>query len=93
MDLPKIANDVIELARSVGWTITENRTASTGSIYVEMARDGPEEQREWVVVRVANHKQVYQRWLTVVSIAPGDRWFEELEEILTQPFGDVGDIL
>jgi len=29
----------------------------------------------------------------VISIAPGDRWFEELGEILTQPFGSVGDIL
>jgi len=93
MDLAKIADEVTDLARQVGWTITETRIASTGTIYVEMARSGPEEKEEWVVVRVANHKQVYQRWLTVISIAPGDRWFEELGEILTQPFGDVGDIL
>ena len=93
LDMPRIADEVMSLAREVGWTIIERRTASTGSIYIEMARYGPDEQREWVVVRVANHKQVYQRWLTVVSVAPGDRWFEELGDILIQPFGDVGDIL
>ena len=92
MDLPKIADEVVSLAEEIGWTITEVRTATTNTIYVEMVRSGPEE-KEWVVVRVANHKQVYHRWLTVVSIAPGDRWFEELGEILTQPFGNVGDIL
>ena len=92
MDLPRIADECVSLAEGVGWTITERRTASTGTIYVEMARSGPE-AREWVVVRVANHKQVYHRWLTIVSIAPGDKWFEELEGILTKPFGDVGDIL
>jgi hypothetical protein len=90
--LRKIAGEVISLAERAGWTIKEKRTATTGSIYVEMARDGLD-GKEWVVVRIANHKQVYQRWLKVISIAPGDRWFEELEEILTQPFGNVGDIL
>lgn len=86
---------MILLAEMVGWTIKENRTATTGSIYVEMAREGLDSLgcKEWVVVRVANHKQVYHRWLKVISIAPGDRWFEELEEILTMPFGSVGDIL
>ena len=92
MDLPRIADDVVSLAEGVGWTISEKRTASTGSIYIEMARTGPE-VKEWVVVRVANHKQVYHRWLTIVSVAPGDKWFEELEDILTLPFGNVGDIL
>ena len=61
----------MSLAERVGWVIKEIRTASTGTIYVEMARDGSRE-KEWVVVRVANHKQVYHRWLTVVSVAPGD---------------------
>ena len=93
MYLPGIADDVISLAAGIGWTIKGRKTASTGTIYVEMVRNGPDDKNEWVVVRIANHKQVYHRWLTVVSIAPGDRWFEELGEILMQPFGDVGDIL
>jgi len=85
----KIAEEVIGLAKRVGWQIREVRLASTGSIYIELSREG----REWVVVRVANHKQVYHRWLTTISVAPGDNWFEELEDILTKPFGEVGDVL
>jgi len=85
----EIAQEVKALAKRVGWRVSETRLASTGSIYVELVRD----DREWVVIRVADHKQVYQRWLTTISISPGDRWFEELEDILTKPFGDVGDVL
>ena len=92
MDLLKIAGEVKALAEQVGWTIKEQRIARTKSVYIEMVRNGPC-NTEWVVVRIANHKQVYHRWLTVVSVAPGDFWFEELEEILTQPFGNVGDIM
>ena len=92
MDLAKIAGEVKALAKQLGWAINETRIASTGSIYIELVRGGPEEH-EWLVVRVANHKQVYHRWITTVSIAPSDRWFEELEDILTLPYGDVGDIL
>lgn len=85
----KVAQEVKVLAERVGWRVSEIRLASTGSIYVEIVRD----DREWVVIRVANHKQVYHRWLTTVSVSPGDLWFEELEDILTKPFGDVGDVL
>ena len=85
----EVSDEVKALAESVGWRVRETRLASTGSIYVTLVRD----EREWLVIRVANHKQVYQRWLTTISIAPGDRWFEELESILTQPFGTVGDVL
>ena len=85
----EISEEVKALAKRVGWRVSETRLASTGSIYIELVRDG----REWVIIRVANHKQVYRRWLTTISIAPGDRWFEELEDILTKPFGEVGDVL
>jgi len=85
----KIAQEVKALAERVGWRVNETRIASTGSVYVELVRRG----QEWVVIRIANHKQVYHRWLITYSIAPGDLWFEELEEILTRPFGEVGDVL
>jgi hypothetical protein len=88
MNRVKIAADAASLAKSVGWRVNETRIASTGSIYVELVRN-----KEWVVVRVADHKQVYHRWLTTYSVAPGDLWFEELEGILSKPYGEVGDIL
>ena len=87
--IEKTAEDVRELARKCGWKVNGSRIALTGSVYIELVRDG----REWVIIRVADHKQVYHRWLTTISIAPGDLWFEELEGILSQPFGEVGDIL
>jgi hypothetical protein len=89
MNKQSIAREVQELAESVGWRVNEVRLASTGSIYVEVVR----QEQEWAVIRVADHKQVYHRWLTTYSVAPGDLWFEELEDILTKPFGAVGDIL
>ena len=88
MDRESIAREVQELAESVGWLMSEVRLASTGSIYIELVRE-----REWVVIRVADHKQVYQRWLTTYSVSPGNLWFEELEAILTRPYGEVGDVL
>ena len=84
-----VVKEVTVLAKRVGWRVDEVRVASTGSTYIELVRDG----REWCVIRVADHKQVYHRWLTTYSIAPGDMWFEELEELLTKPFGEVGDVL
>ena len=89
MDRQSIAREVQELAESVGWRVDEVRLASTGSIYIDLVR----QEQEWTVIRVADHQQVYHRWLTTYSIAPGDLFFEELEEVLTRPFGTVGDIL
>ena len=86
--LIKIQKEVVSLARSVGWRVTEVRIASTGSIYIDLNR-----KDEWVVIRVADHKKVYNRWLTCYSVAPGDLWFEDLEEVLSKPYGTVGDIL
>ena len=85
----KVSEEVKALVKRVGWRISETRVASTGSIYIEIVRN----DHEWAVIRVADHKQVYHRWLTTYSVAPGDLWFEELEEILTRPFGEVGDVL
>ena len=81
-------NEILILAESVGWKRYETRIASTGSIYIDIRRDN-----EWCTIRVADHKQVYFKWLTTYSIAPGNLWFEDLEEILRKPYGSVGDIL
>lgn len=89
MNLPIIALDLKQQAKSCGWKHEETRLASAGSIYVELIRD----KREWVVIRIADHKQVYNRWMTTYSIAPGDLRFEEVVEILKKPFGEVGDVL
>jgi len=89
MDLARIVEEVKALVESKGWHVRELRVASTGSVYLDIVRDGT----EWCVVRVADHKMVYKRWLITYSLAPGDLWWEELEEILDKPFGDVGDIL
>ena len=92
MDIMKNAMEIAELARSVGWLVKEMKVASTGSIYLDAVRVRGNDN-EWIVIRVADHKQVYHRWMTTYSVSPGDLWFEDLEEILTMPFGTVGDIL
>lgn len=89
VNLPKIALDIKLEALRCGWSHSETRLASTGSVYVEIVRDG----REWAVIRISDHNQVYNRWITTYSISPGDLYFEEVVEILKKPFGDVGDIL
>ena len=86
------STEVIELAIKLGWNFKSLYVASTGSTYIDLYRT-QDSKKEWVQVRIANHKQVYQHWMIVISIAPCDYWFEELEEILTKPFGTVGDIL
>jgi len=50
-------------------------------------------KNEWLVVRVADHRQVYFRWLTTLSLAPGNLWWDDLVDFLSQPYGEVGDIL
>jgi len=86
--MKQIVDEVTYLAESVGWTIDHIKIALTGSVYIDIRRDN-----EWAQIRVSDHKQVYCRWLITYSIAPGDLWFEDLEEILTKPYGEVGDIL
>lgn len=88
MDLVKISNEVKCLAESLGWTVYETRIAETGSIYVEIRR-----RREWLVVRVADHKRVHTRWMTTLSLAPGDLWWDQLEGLLASCYGTVGDVL
>jgi len=86
--MKQVMYEVIQLTESVGWQIDSIKIALTGSVYIDIRRDN-----EWAQLRIANHKQVYYKWLKTYSIAPGDLWFEDLEEILTRPYGQVGDIL
>ena len=84
--------DVIELCEKTGWVLKSKEIASTGSTYLDIYRTCGEE-KEWIVIRIADHKMVYDGWLNTYSISPGNLFFDELEEILTKPFGKVGDIL
>ena len=91
MDLPLIADEITIEAKKLGWKRSETRLASTGSVYIELIRG--ECVKEWVVIRIADHKQFYHHWLTTYSMSPVEFTFDEILEILGKPFGEVGDIL
>jgi hypothetical protein len=76
-------------ARNLGWETEEFKVATTGSIYLTLVR----EKREWVVVRIADHKQYYHKWLTTYSMDPSSYSYEEIIELLRRPFGNTGDVL
>ena len=87
-----IVKEVIQIAIRLNWKRESVTLADTGSIYIELTRQ-QEEQKEWIVIRVADHKQVYHKWLTTYSVSRFEIHPEELELILMKPFGQVGDIL
>lgn len=87
-----VAEDVIYLAESLGWKLEEKHIASTFTTYLDLSRE-KDGQKEWIVIRVGDHKSFYPSWLRMYSVAPGDLWFEELPGILQGRFGNVGDIL
>jgi len=89
MRLVDISQEVKDLARRLGWRVDQTRVASTGTIYIEIVREG----REWAVIRVADHIQVYHRWLKTYSISPLELHLEDMDDILGKPFGEVGDVL
>lgn len=89
IDLREIAKNVELEAKQFGWKRSEIRIASTGTLYLELVR----ESREWVVIRIGDHKQVYHRWLTTYSLSPRDYNFDGIMSILSKPFGEVGDVL
>lgn len=91
--LRMIAEEVIILAEKLDWKFKERHEASTGTIYLDFCREQVNQKKEWIVIRVATHKQVYKSWVSLYSIAEGDLYFEELESILKREFGKVGDIL
>lgn len=91
-----VAEDVISLAESLGWKLEERHQASTLTTYLDFSRSvgrSRDIEKEWIVIRVGDHKHFYPSWVTMYSVAPGELWFEELPEILQGSFGDVGDIL
>ncbi|MCK9155079.1 MAG: hypothetical protein M0P12_03085 [Paludibacteraceae bacterium] len=87
-----VVEDVIVLAESIGWKLEERHEASTLTTYLDFSRQR-ETEKEWIVIRVGDHKHFYPSWVTMYSVSPGDLWFEELPDILQRPFGNVGDIL
>jgi len=87
-----VAEDVISLAESMGWKLEGRHEASTLTTYLDFSRR-KEKQKEWIVIRVGDHKSFYPSWVTMYSVSPGDLWFEALPEILKGDFGKVGDIL
>lgn len=92
MNLKMIVEDVIALAESLGWKYQAKQEASTGTTYIDFYREQNGE-KEWIVIRVGDHRHFYESWVTMYSVAPSELWFEELPEILTREFGKVGDIL
>lgn len=90
--LSNVADEVLYLIELLEWEYKGKDVASTGSIYIDICRER-DGKKEWLIIRVADHKQVYHHcWLPVISISPGNYWFEELEEILKRPFGSVGEV-
>jgi len=89
LNLVKIAINVKLEAKQFGWKMSEMKQALTGTIYLELIREG----REWVVIRIGDHKQVYHRWLTTYSLSPCNYDFDGIIDILSKPFGEVGDVL
>jgi len=92
LSLNQITNEVSEIVNKLGWHISEKRVAGTGTFYLEIFRT-QQNQKEWIVLRIANHKQFYHHWLIVYSISPSEISIEDLNILLQKPFGTIGDIL
>jgi hypothetical protein len=91
--LADVADEVRLLAEMAGWRREITRLCCTGSIYVELSRpcNGG---REWIVVRVSDHKKVYEgRWIPTYSISKYELDTNMLTDILLAPHGSVGEIL
>jgi L-ascorbate metabolism protein UlaG (beta-lactamase superfamily) len=89
MDLIEIGYSLTKEAENLGWKRDSIKLASTGSIYIELVRDG----REWVVIRVSDHKQFYHYWLTTYSLSPYEYDYQGIIDVLYRPFGETGDVL
>ena len=87
----EVSVELIELAKRVGWDLVEACTASTGTIYIELTRRQGK-LKEWVVIRVATHKQVFFHWMTTYSYSPYEYDEKMIFEVLSKPFGETGDV-
>lgn len=90
-ELAEIAAEIKNIACGLGWNQEDYYIASTGSIYLDLTRKHGE-QKEWVVIRIADHKKVYNRWLTTYSWSPYEYNEEMLADVLKGEFGSVGDV-
>ena len=87
----QVAAQLIEIANILDWKMDEVVTASTGTIYIELTRRQGR-HKEWVVIRVANHKQVFFHWMTTYSWSPYEYDDDMIFEVLMRPFGKTGDV-
>ena len=88
VDVGMLCSRVEAIINETNWIVDHKHYARTGSVYYELVRDG----REWAVIRVADHEQVYHDFMTTYSIDPRGLLLEDLEELLNKPFGEVGDV-
>jgi len=90
IDIEKICTRIEVIISETDWIIYQKRFATTGSVYLELVRDN----REWLVIRVADHAQFYLKYMTTYSVDPTSTGIilEELIELLNKPFGEVGDV-
>ena len=86
--IERCAREIEDLTRKLDWAVVEKRKAGTGSIYFDLRRIN-----ECVTIRVSNHKQFYRKCMTMYSFAPGDLFYEQIEIILSRPYGQVGDLI
>ena len=92
VNLLKISTEILNIIKETGWTVKSYKRATRGSVYIEIFRV-EDEKKEWAVIRVADHKQVYQNWITLYSVTPMEISVETMRTILKFEFGKVGDIL
>ena len=93
IDLREISYEILDIAEELGWELKEKHVASTDSIYLEMCRREGEDLKEWIVIRVADHKQIYHHWLRTYSCSPYELGSDDVREILEREFGEAGDVL
>lgn len=80
-----------EIVRTIikenNWKIKKKVYASTGSIYYEINRNN-----EWLIIRIADHKQQYKSFIKTISIDPTPYGYslDDFEEFLKEE--NIGDI-
>lgn len=90
VNVEMLCSRVEAIINETEWNVDHKHYASTGSVYYELVRDG----REWVVIRVADHAQYYQKYIKTYSVDPSPTGIllEELNFVLNKPFGKTGDV-
>lgn len=91
-EISEMAVRITAMARERGWNRECVSLASTGSVYIELTRDCGD-KKEWVVIRVADHKKVYGCWMTMYSCSPYELDENMVADILEGEAGKVGDLL